>query len=51
MSEHQAADALMATFGYKRVTEDKRKEMMEEAMKQAREYQREVIRKAERENE
>lgn len=42
-----AADALMEIFGLKRVPEDRRKEMMEEAMKQASEDQREVIRKAE----
>ena len=42
-----AADALMAIFGLKRVTEDERKEIMLKAMEQASEDQREVIRKAE----
>lgn len=42
-----AADALMAIFGFKQVPEDERKAIMQKAMEQASEDQREVIRKSE----
>lgn len=41
--ENQAADALMGIFGMKRVDDEKRKEMMIEAMRQASEDQRKVL--------
>lgn len=41
--ENQAADALMAIFGMKRVDDEKRKELIKEAMRQATEDQRKVM--------